>query len=506
MTMHGFFKRDQPKGEKTQSKPPAGANSGGVRGNLSKHRENPGTATERQSLSLVKGNLEQQRSSSLGAQVAQQFIAEKGIGELKAHPDQIIAIHQPGYARGDQFGIAAALIHNPNAHLFISKGCPSDHSEGILKFYASSQIDPKRITIVDVGHARDKAEANDLLRKVADGYRSEIEKQIGVKLDSDRHLLGLDETTRYVGQVFDSQNVLRDKIRTAWKIDDSRDPEIQTWLQQKGVHLETGDKVAILWSRFSGSKGNAHLEHDTSFTGMQQIISRMPEGYKIVIAGDLYKDPGDRTRYDEMVKQSNGKVINLTEFWKDPSSASWGGNDRVEQFRLYDYLHRNHQLKHLGFRSGNLETLALIGHEVRYMEEPLSSGSTRMKAWNDTPIGYNRFEVERVPTLTGQLHKMIARRHKKTIKLAEKFERLAEKSPGGVLKPLGKLPLKIARKFERGKMLPKWAPGVYHKLDRKERLMATPGLVRLKLYKRIHSQRRGFTENDLKRIRAYFES
>jgi hypothetical protein len=74
----------------------------------------------------------------------------------------------------------------------------------------------------------------------------------------------------------------------------------------------------------------------------------------------------------------------------------------MDQFKLYEYLHRKFDARHLGFRSGNLEAMALLGYTVRYLEEPGSVGGDRMEKWHGKGIGYERLPVSRPPTRSGQ--------------------------------------------------------------------------------------------------------
>ncbi|MFF2131176.1 hypothetical protein ACFVW1_38625 [Streptomyces olivochromogenes] len=109
-------------------------------------------------------------------------------------------------------------------------------------------------------------------------------------------------------------------------------------------------------------------------------------------------------------------VHDLTNFWVNDKAGttSWGGDSRTGQMRLYEYLrHDSRATRHLGFRSGNLEALALAGHSVRYMEEPDSEGGERMEKWHaaqnslHTATGglapsYERLPVTAPPTRSGK--------------------------------------------------------------------------------------------------------
>src|SRR5690606_8076238 len=113
------------------------------------------------------------------------------------------------------------------------------------------------------------------------------------------------------------------------------DAAIAKWLTAKGLSPkeigtpeQPGNRnVLVLWSRFSGKKGRLHPEHDTSYTGMAQLVETALTCMDIiVIAGDKPPEEGlesdklsrRKVKYSELVKQysKNAKrVVDLTEFW-----------------------------------------------------------------------------------------------------------------------------------------------------------------------------------------------
>ena len=52
------------------------------------------------------------------------------------------------------------------------------------------------------------------------------------------------------------------------------DKELELWLQLHGLSQDDlkRERIIVLWSRFSGKKGDLHPEHDTSFEGMRQLV------------------------------------------------------------------------------------------------------------------------------------------------------------------------------------------------------------------------------------------
>ncbi|MEJ8547411.1 hypothetical protein [Brevibacillus borstelensis] len=175
----------------------------------------------------------------------------------------------------------------------------------------------------------------------------------------------------------------------------SKYEHVQTFLDHKGISA-TGNNI-VLWSRFSGKKGGPHAQHDTSFTGMRQMAELAKSiGSAVIITGDKPLKDG---KIDELISETG--AYDLTEFWNDPLwQKLFPDGKRSDQFLLFHYLHENGSLKHLGFRSGNLEAYALLGHTVRYMEEEGNQQAGRMAKWER--LGYRRITVDKVPSFTGQ--------------------------------------------------------------------------------------------------------
>ncbi|MBT2448626.1 hypothetical protein J7F03_16315 [Streptomyces sp. ISL-43] len=231
------------------------------------------------------------------------------------------------------------------------------------------------------------------------------------------------------------------RVRDMWRVspetfppvseDHPSEGKVKAWLDAKEVSDIAGREVIVLWSRFSGKLGGAHLEHDTSYEGVRQIITEVGStaaesgnGRKpiVLIVGDSHADPDHREKYATMaadLSDDHVSVHNLTAFWNTSNSSirekleSWNGHDRIGQFKLYEYLQRQAaSVRHLGFRSGNLEAMAMLGYELRYMEEPGSIGTDRMALWHKAadgltvyggqPVGYELLKVDKPPTRSGK--------------------------------------------------------------------------------------------------------
>ncbi|MFE3263690.1 glycosyltransferase [Streptomyces sp. NPDC059215] len=333
---------------------------------------------------------------------------------------------QPGYATGDQFGIAATLLGDKNMHVVVVTD-PSDARDkgpDMVDFYVGSGIDPERVILKEAKKADTKKLAMDVWRALNAAVLVEAAKPSNRQMDD--LVIPVGAGTTWIGENFHVG--LRDAIRAAWKLNDQgfqpQDREkVADWLQaSKGIVLAPGQEVIVLWSRFSGKRGDVHVEHDTSFLGMDQLLNAIraritdrDPGPLVLIAGDAKVNPQHRDRYPDMTARHRADgldVHDLTDFWKDVAAVRpWGGHTRIGQMRLYEYLRdrSGDRLKHLGFRSGNLEGLALSGHAVRYLEEPGSIGGSRMEKWHavntTAPLatGYERIEISRPPTVSGQI-------------------------------------------------------------------------------------------------------
>lgn len=340
-------------------------------------------------------------------------------------------IRQPGYATGDQFGIAAALILNPMLDVVISAGPTSgknhDHTDkaaAIRDFYLESGIEPWRITLAHTTDVREKG-AEAMLSQIKKTYMDDFGIKLKSNMDARRKSEDVSWGTTYIAENWSAEG--QKKLRSAWGLNRNYDKQIAAWLQSKGVPV-AGRNVAILWSRFSGKKGDIHLEHDTSYAGMRQLVMEAARHYTaVIIAGDPSATPKHADKYTSIAKTFGLNVFNLTGFWNDKTKLlyAWGGNTRTGQFRLYDYLNRKFQtLKHLGSRSGNLEAMAMLGHTVRYMEEPASIGGDRMAKWHAVPrtnrtasgglaTGYERLMLEAPVTRSGKYLKEDIDKHGK---------------------------------------------------------------------------------------------
>ncbi|PJE96269.1 hypothetical protein CUT44_18870, partial [Streptomyces carminius] len=352
---------------------------------------------------------------------------------LGARPynDLIITL---GHFTGDSFGLTAALLHNPELHVLVAYD-DSEVPDRISSFIRRSLTAPahNRYTVElralgdgvtpeqeSALRQRRDAEVESQLRRVhllktynargvydnakygtAMGDESQkADPPVPPELLDVRSQKPVDHGTRIVANLWDPQSS-PGMLKDAWGLgaDPEADGKVRDFLAARGI---SGDgPFAVLWSRFEGKvKGKSHPQHDIGITGLRQLIGLVPAGTTVLVAGDAI--PGGFAKLESAAGART--VHDLTGFWESPEwRQAFPEPDRTTQMRVFDYLARSAdgRLRHLGFRSGNLESYALIGHQVRYLEEAGNMQAKRMQVWHDT-VGYGRITVDRVPTLSGQ--------------------------------------------------------------------------------------------------------
>ncbi|MCH5251110.1 MAG: DUF4157 domain-containing protein [Lachnospiraceae bacterium] len=158
--------------------------------------------------------------------------------------------------------------------------------------------------------------------------------------------------------------------------------------------------IYIIWLRHSGVTGGAHLEHDTGTAAMKSLVEGLKNNI-VILAGS---NVGNQV--DTLKTAGGNKVFDLTEFWKKEGEVKeFLKGDRFEQVKIYDFFAANAKsVRHIGSRSGNLELMALIGHQVNYIEEKGSYGGERMKSFRESEqLHYERIQVEYPLTFKGNL-------------------------------------------------------------------------------------------------------
>ncbi|WP_327694988.1 hypothetical protein [Streptomyces sp. NBC_00459] len=346
-----------------------------------------------------------------------------------------------GNFTGDMFGVATALALNPKLHLGVLTG--PRHSDQLGPFIrrtlaapvhaqyarAVAEIDADT-TLSPAAHASELSalaaqrdadlraqeervhvlrtdEPHSLYTNTANGYQAIPYTEMSPPVPPGLRSIRLQKTTAYatseVANLWGGRSQGRARMRAAWGLDsprtDTRTDKMRGFLAARGVP-EQGPYV-VLWSRLSSrQEGEAHPQHDTGTEGMRQIIAGLPPTTKVIIAGDASRNGALRRLAD-----SHDNVHDLTEFWNDDDwRQAFPDATREDQLQFFDHLVgvADGDLKHLGFRSGNLEAFALVGHQVRYLEESGNRQAKRMQTWHAPAIGYQRITLNQVPTLAGQ--------------------------------------------------------------------------------------------------------
>jgi hypothetical protein len=435
-------------------------------------------------------------------------------------------IVQPGYATGDMFAIAATLIHNQQYRVLISTTMdeygnmrdPYDNSKSIIEFYRSSGIEENRIYTYNVNEVRAPGLASQLKKRVFNLLQP---YGISRKVILDNYYKPVGEGTQYIAKNFSEE--MRNQLKVAWEINGSQDDAIKIWLEKQGIPT-SGRNLLILWSRFSGKGGDIHIEHDTSYWGIKQIVHRVADMYDaVIITGDKGYIKEKAKKYDETANEINEgsqpkKVFNITEFWKghSPELIAWGGNTRLGQFKLYEYFQEHFQnVKHLGFRSGNLEVMAMLGYQVRYMEEEGSESGDRMMPWFDTgsgetelggrATGYERLVLAEPPTRSGkfiqyQIQKINKETEERKAPLEQRIKELENSSEATDIQTVNDLKKEIKAIDNEGEAQKKRYAGPEMAPSRKDNTSPTPILKKDK-----ERFLEGFSESDMKIILSYLQ-
>ncbi|PTT42013.1 hypothetical protein DBR28_03060 [Chryseobacterium sp. HMWF028] len=363
--------------------------------------------------------------------------------------------------------------------------------------------------------------ASQLKSKGLEIIKSQYKDNISRREFENKYYKPVGEGTQYIAQNFSEE--MRNQLKIAWAINGSQDDAIKVWLEEEGIPT-SGNNLLILWSRFSGKGGDIHIEHDTSYWGIKQIVHRVADMYDaVIITGDKGYVKERAKKYDETADEINRysqsrKVFNITEFWKgnSPALKAWGGNTRIGQFKLYEYFDTHFKnVKHLGFRSGNLEVMAMLGYQVRYMEEKGSESGGRMTTWFDRgdgetalggrATGYERLVLAEPPTRSGkfiqyQIQEINRETQDRKEPFEEKIKRLkesGESSESPVIKDLEKEIKSIDNDGEARKKRyagPEMAP------SRKDQVPPAPIPKKGK-----ESFPEGFSERDMDAILSYLQ-
>ena len=137
----------------------------------------------------------------------------------------------------------------------------------INDFYLECGIAQKRIHVIKVNDIRNQGYSKMQDHIKTQAKSAEKIKNVGDYSPSDKEIednviRSVSEGTNYVASHWSKQH--RSTVREKFKVEgqgDSKysyDPAIKAWLESKKIP-PSGHSIAILWSRFSGKKGDIHL-------------------------------------------------------------------------------------------------------------------------------------------------------------------------------------------------------------------------------------------------------
>ena len=300
-------------------------------------------------------------------------------------------IVQTGEMTGDQFQVAAALLDDPELHLYLITGeHPSSRDKGraIFDFYVNlTGIDRSRL------HLETNADPSKLKTQI---FKAMRDPQWGHPAAS------VGEATNRLRTGFKEkpgpQDGLAATVRNAW-LGSSQwsERDTQEFVLRKNIPLDR--PLVVLWSRQSGKMGGLHPDLDSSYQGLADLAGLfLAKGYGVLIAGD---DPKRKIAGNDSGERFAG-AVRLGEFWRDEAFA---GKPRTAQFAFFEHLRQvAPTVTHIGMRSGNLEAYAYMGHRVLFIEERDRSDATRMNKLVDLNLSlkYRTVKLEELPTNTGQ--------------------------------------------------------------------------------------------------------
>lgn len=355
-------------------------------------------------------------------------------------------ILQMGYMTGDLFGVSAALILNPGLHLvFITSNNDSDSAKAskTLAFYRSAGLGTDRITVWDVTNTGAKLKglypiltggdqpnqismtdvdrlfstesANGVIKMTSTANKpsgkDEKEKAVAAYLKGKYNLEGIHNVTQEVASAF-AANPRRsvDAVTAAWGAGGAASLELMNFIND--VIGDDFTSCVVLWSRQSGKNHGAHLELDSGFEGLRNLIEKLstPDRSRcILLAGDDRSSEGQATKLQQIAASyalKGYKVRALGQFWNTTRFKEIFPEPmrRIGQGIIFKTLSRDlhNALVHVGMRSGNLEMFALLGMKVVYLDLAHGVTNERMQVFNEHGIEYKMVGINQSPSLTGQ--------------------------------------------------------------------------------------------------------
>lgn len=333
------------------------------------------------------------------------------------------------YMTGDIFGITAAMALDNTLRIVFAHGSETEKEyQQNKKFYEAcglwGQVEKYDIRKVDRSATPKGVYAD--FKKLSSGAASGS----AVATNLYNAYPGMKEihevTSRVAAAYKEDYKGSIEKVMSTWKLKDAP-PEAMTKLRNytaQFVDDETSQYI-VLWSRQSGKNGGAHVELDSGFEGIRQLAKELNSNVgqrEVLLVGDDREIPNMTETANDPVMTKLQRIAYdvpgtkaMGSFWKDQQFKEiWGGDplmERVGQMLLWKDLadRKGGKVVHVGMRSGNLETFALLGMKTVYLEVANSPTGDRMLQFAKAGIPYTRFEIDQSPTKTGQQADILSR-------------------------------------------------------------------------------------------------
>ncbi|HWB82999.1 MAG TPA: hypothetical protein VG675_02580 [Bryobacteraceae bacterium] len=330
-----------------------------------------------------------------------------------------VKVFQAGYMSGDTYSASAYLAVEPEAQILLIKDTkePQDKTDNVVyKFYQECglggrvkllNLSTSTVKVKEVWRAFNDAPDTAPKKVEFTGVPATVEQTISALYYKFQPLSAwprsIVSVTGLLANKFESAPVSSSrKVAELWKIGKfDTATKFALWEYAGNKFRKTGfdirKNILVLWSRQSGKRGGAHLELDTSYAGIRQLVNYFAvDKATVVLAGDESKG--------KLAEIASGytQVVNVAEMWKDDFwKKHFAGVNVLAQLAFFKFLAEDYNVVHLGMRSGMLETMALLGMPVFYMEPAPSPSGDRMLAFSRSGIPYSRIQIDEPPGLTG---------------------------------------------------------------------------------------------------------
>ena len=331
-------------------------------------------------------------------------------------------IFQAGYMSGDSYSASAYMAIEPNARIILVKDTkePQDKTDSVvLKFYRECGL-AARVDLFDISGTTIKAK--ELWTAIKDNYKDRapapakqtfsgaptttpqlLSRFYYDIVPKDSWPRAITAVTGLLANAFESgYGESAKKVADLWKIGKfDTDTKFALWEYAGTVFAKTGvnnirNNIVVIWSRQSGKKGGAHVELDSSYAGIRQIVDYFaPAKATVILAGD------ERNGKLAALAAGSTQVVNCAEMWKDKFwSDHFAGVPVLAQLAFYKFLEEGFKVIHVGMRSGMLETMGLLGMTTFYLEPTECPSGSRMLAFSRANIPYTRIQIQAPPGLT----------------------------------------------------------------------------------------------------------